>query len=157
MKEFYKAVPQMFLTKGNGFFGDSWEGIDSTGLDPKRAGCMGGATAISASVRKATPLDRNYTWLSEEIEHARSYAHDKFVGRNPVILKIVLPDSWVETGRMRDHGTAGWGTADAIGPECIYIESARPGNFIPIKDYNGKNAFITQPNSDSESDSEFSE
>ena len=148
---FYKAVPKQFLQAGGPPY-DRWTGIKEGGLDPKRAGCIGGATTMSLSVRKATVLDKDYTWLSADKGQPRSYAVDKFAGRSPVILQIVIPDFWKSHGMITDHGTAGWGTGYPIPPYYIYFESGATDRFIPIESYNGRNAFVTTSSSDSDSD-----
>jgi hypothetical protein len=153
MPYFYKAVPKAFLKKGQYGFIDKWEGIQATGLDPGRAGCLGGATASAMAVRAPTQLDKNYTWVSEKIDHARTYALDKFVTKDPVILRIAIPDDWVAEKRINNHGTAGWGTAEVIVPDWIEFES-EPDKFSAIKDYNGHNAHITKQSSGSDSDSD---
>jgi hypothetical protein len=150
----YKAVPKQFLLEGKGLFGDSWKGVQAVGLDPSRAGCQGGATQSSAATRKATVLDKDYTWLSMYIEQARSYATGVLANKYPVILRITIPDTWTEKGLVTDHGSSGIGTAQLIPPEWIEFESAKPGLFLPISAYNGKNARITKSDSESESDSD---
>lgn len=148
---FYKAVPTRFLLPGRFGAIDRWDGIQTTGLDPGRAGCIGGATSRNAQARAATPLDRNYTWVSEHIEQARDYASTYLKDSRPVILQIVLPDFWARNSMIVNHNKAGWGTARTIPPYCIYFEAGRKEHWIPLEAYNGRNAYIDDA-SDSDSD-----
>jgi hypothetical protein len=149
---FYKAVPTRFLLPGSFGAIDQWDGIQSTGLDPSRAGCIGGATSRNAQARSATHLDRNYTWVSQNIEQARNYASTYLKDSKPVILQIVLPDFWATNGLIVDHNTAGWGTTRLIPPLCIYFEAGRNGHWIPIEAYSGTNAYVADT---SDSDDEW--
>lgn len=153
---FYKAVPKRFLKGGSaGIFG-TWTGIQASGLDPARAGCHGGATSSARQVRTPTGLDQNYTWLSSSKEHARSYAIDHLRLQDPVVIQVVLPDAWATTGRITDHGAAGWGTRLRIPPFFIYFEAGQADNFIPIEAYNGHNARITmEAESSDDSDNDW--
>ena len=127
MKTFYKAVPMRFL-----------DGIKRTGLDPALAGQSGGATAMSRGVRPPTALDTNYTWLFQSKESAIGYAQDKFVNREPVLLKIKLDDDFP----INNHNTSGFGTAHLIPTSSIWFQTDKGHHWEPMVKYSKHLAFI---------------
>jgi hypothetical protein len=148
---FYKAVPKRFLLEGRYGNIDSWDGIQKSGLLPKRAGCLGGATSVYVTSRKPTELDYNYTWVSAEIDQARTYA-STVLKDDAVILGITVPDSWIESKAIEDKGSAGWGTKQVIPPECIEVECEKADNFLPIVSYQKGLEYVTRKEDDSDDD-----
>jgi len=141
MQSFYKAVPKRFI-----------EAIKMSGLDPAKAGQGGGATATAIMQgRQPTYFDKNYTWLGG-LNQAQSYAKDRFANRDPIILKINLPDSFVRIA-VDNCGLAGFGTRVFIPAYYIYFQTAKGDYWAHIATYNGENAYIFEEN-DSESESD---
>jgi hypothetical protein len=105
MPSFFKAVPKSDLT-----------GIRHNGLDPSRAMKVGGATmtAMAQVGRTPTATDKTAgTWLGKYEETARDYLDDEKI-REGVILKITLPDDWLERLTIALHTPHGIGTS----PRC---------------------------------------
>jgi len=128
MQTFYKAVPMEFLNS-----------IKDTGLDPQKAGQRGGATASAmATGRQATGLDYNYTWVNKNKSRAIGYAQSSFVGRSPVLLKIIVPDQY----EFEDQKTAGHGTRQLIPPVFIYFQTKKGSHWESIANFTKDKAFI---------------
>lgn len=142
MPIFYKAVPKRFINE-----------IKTSGLDPTKAGQDGGATAMAIMQgRQPTAFDKNYTWLGD-LDQAQSYAEDKFANREPIIIKIQLPESFVRIA-VDNCGDAGFGTRVFIPAYYIYFQTAKGDYWAHIATYNGNNAYIFDEESDSESEFE---
>ena len=129
----------------------SLNGIKRFGLDPKRAGGIGGATAIAlvSTGRVPTALDRNHTWLGSRSQ-AETYAGSVLINTTPVILKIDIPD-WFNDRHVQPHSTAGHTTLHRIPPDWISFEYQR-GSYLPIFHYDGRNEYSIPDREDSDVD-----
>ena len=117
----YKATPKQF-----------YDSICKTGLDPQKGGQIGGATSMSMAVRTPTKYDKGYTWLGP-YSQALAYAQDKFVNRDPIILKVTIPD--VIDGniiKIKDRGTGGFTTKQLIPPQYIEVQVEKGDFFTNI-------------------------
>jgi hypothetical protein len=124
----YKAVPRRFL-----------DSIRQTGLDPTKAGQSGGATSkAKLAGREEKPLDKNYTWLGD-LENAHDYAVSWFSSDSPVILKVLLPDTFPP---VDDHENGLYGTHLLIPPSYLYFQTAKGDYFLTIASYKANFAYI---------------
>jgi hypothetical protein len=143
MPLFYKTVPQQLM-----------KGIKSTGLDPNKAGQIGGATAkaMVATGRQPNKLDVNYTWMGS-LTQAEGYAESVLAGSSPIILRITLTDDFVKNN-VDDNGDSGHGTRLFITPDCLEFQTAIGDFWAKISSYDGENAYIFGEEITSDSDFE---
>ena len=129
-KRYYKAIPKQFYAS-----------IKATGLDPSKAGQIGGATAMNIAVRQPTKYDKNYTWLGP-YHQALDYAQDKFVHRDPLIIRIEIPEEvdfnmskMIDRGgliKIKGRNNGGFTTKQLIPPCYISVQTAKGDNFANV-------------------------
>lgn len=140
MPNYYKATPKAF-----------YDGIRASGLDPAKAGQPGGATSGSISVRKPTKYDFNYTWLGL-YHQALDYAQDKFLNRDPIILRVTLPVNFADHMiKIKDRKSGGFTTKQLIPPQYIWVQTAKGDYFTNIGS-NPTPYIITEDDQDIEDD-----
>jgi hypothetical protein len=144
MPNYYKAVPKRFVGL-----------IRTQGLDPRKAGQPGGATALAKTkvARDATDFDTNYTWLGTRSQ-AERYAESVFDGQDPIILKIVLSEGFARVA-VDNCGDSGFGTRSLIPPAYLYFQTAKGDYWAHIATYTGPNAYVFGDDDAAVDDAEF--
>jgi len=103
------------------------------------------------SGRQPNDFDTNYTWMGK-LGQAQSYAESVFANKNPIILKIRLPESFFRIA-VDDCGKSGYGTRVFIPAYYIYFQTAQGDYWAHIATYSGANAYIYEgPESESDDD-----